>query len=178
MKEVQIKNKVFEEYIDEKAIAQAVKEVAAKINRDYRGKDVIFLGVLNGAFMFASDLLKKIELSCEISFIKVASYSGTTSSGVVHELIGLVTELHNKHVIIVEDIVDTGLTLDKIYSMIDHDEPLSVEVATAFFKPSAYEGSHPPKYRGIEIENEFVVGYGLDYEGYGRNNSSIFKLKQ
>jgi hypoxanthine phosphoribosyltransferase len=174
---VQIKDKEFELYIKSDEIQKAITKVAQQIENDYQNKDVIFVGVLNGAFMFVSDLLKNIKFDCEISFIKVASYQGTTSTGKVHELIGLVNDIKNKHVIILEDIVDTGLTLNKIYSLIDHDDPSSLEVATLLYKPSAFNGKHPPKYVGIEIPNQFIVGYGLDYLELGRNTEDIYKLK-
>lgn len=173
-----IKDKKFEPFIEKEQIEKAINSLAERIDQEYQGKELFFLAVLNGAFMFASDLLKKIKSPSEISFVKVASYQGTSSSGSVHELIGLVSDLKDKHVIILEDIVDTGLTLDKIYSMIDHDHPASLEVSSLLFKPSAFKGTHPPKYVGIEIPDEFVVGYGLDYLGYGRNTDSIYKLKK
>jgi hypoxanthine phosphoribosyltransferase len=172
-----IKDKTFEPYISEEQIQEAVKRLATKINADYSGKELFFLGVLNGSFMFCADLLKEVTLPCEISFVKVASYEGTGSKGHVDELIGLVSDLKGKDVIILEDIVDTGLTLQKIYSMIDHDEPKSLEVATLLFKPDAFQGVKAPKYIGLEIPDNFVVGYGLDYDGFGRNSSTILKLK-
>lgn len=176
LKVVQIKDKKFELYIPEKTILESIQNVANRINNDYKNEKVIFVGVLNGAFMFASDLLKNITLDCEITFIKVKSYSGTASSGVVHEAIGLTTDVKGKHVIIVEDIVDTGLTLEKLYSMIELHNPKSTEVATMLFKPEAYKGNHPPKYVGLEIENKFIVGYGLDYDEEGRNTRDIYQI--
>ncbi|MDX1651064.1 MAG: hypoxanthine phosphoribosyltransferase [Brumimicrobium sp.] len=175
---MQIKDKDFELYIKELDIQKAVSRLAERINSDYEGKNLIFIGVLNGSFMFASDLLKQIHLPCEISFIKVSSYKGVSSIGKVHELIGLNNDLKGKHVVILEDIVDTGLTLDKIYSMIEHDEPDSLEVSCLLFKPDAFEGKRAPKYFGLEIPNEFVVGYGLDYLEEGRNSKEIYKLKE
>lgn len=172
-----IDNKEFTPYIEKQEVTKAVKMLSDKINEDYKGKSIFFLGILNGAFMFCGDLLKEINVECEISFIKVASYKGTSTTGSVHELIGLVNDLKDKHVIILEDIVDTGLTLDKIYSMIDHDHPASLEVAALLYKPSKFKGNHPPKYVGIEIPDEFVIGYGLDYDGKGRNLPEIYKLK-
>lgn len=172
-----IDNKEFTPYIDKKEVAKAIKEISTKINNEYSGQSIFFLGILNGAFMFCGDLLKQITVECEISFIKVASYQGTSSTGAVHELIGLVDDLKDKHIIILEDIVDTGLTLDKIHSMIDHDHPASLEVASLLYKPSKFKGNHLPKYVGIEIPDEFVVGYGLDYNGKGRNIPEIYKLK-
>lgn len=173
-----IKDKQFEVYISSEEIAATIDELAKKINDEYGNNEVIFLGVLNGAFMFAADLLKKIDLKCQISFVKVASYQGTSSSGEVHELIGLVTDLKDKHVVILEDIVDTGLTLSKLYSMIEHDQPKSLAVATFLFKPDAFNGKIKPKYVGRTIPDRFVVGYGLDYDGFGRNTDSIYILKE
>jgi hypoxanthine phosphoribosyltransferase len=174
---VQIVDRIFEPYIDQNTVENAILRVAKEINKDYDGKSIVFLGILNGAFMFCADLMKNIQVEADISFVKLSSYQGTKSGGTVHELIGLMQSLKNKHVVIVEDIVDTGLTLDKIFSMIDGDQPASVEVATLLFKPSAYKGSHVPKYIGIEIPDEFVVGYGMDYQGIGRNIPAIYKLK-
>lgn len=175
---IQVGDKTFEPYISANQIHEANKAVAQKLTNDYKGKDIVFLGVLNGSFMFASDLIKMIDFPCEISFVKVASYQGTNSTGKVHELIGLNSSLENKHVVVVEDIVDTGLTLDKIYKMLELENPLSVEVATLLYKPKAYKGNHPPKYVGLEIPNAFVVGYGLDYMELGRNISEIYKIKE
>ena len=173
---MQIEDKKFEPYLSEQEIQNSIKEVAERINIDYKGEEVIFVGVLNGAFMFAADLLKDINLKCEISFVKVTSYKGTSTTGKVHELIGLSTDIKDKHVVILEDIVDTGLTLSKLYSMIDHNSPKSVEVATLLYKPEAFKGKNPPKYYGIEIPNKFIVGYGLDYLEFGRNSREIFKI--
>lgn len=172
-----IKDKTFDIFIPEDKIQAAVKELAQRLTADYSGKEVIFVGVMNGAFMFVSDLLKHLAFPCEVSFVKLASYHGIQTSGTVHELIGLVNDLYGKHVVILEDIVDTGLTLDKVFSMIDADAPISLEVACLLYKPTAFRGKHAPKYVGIEIEDVFVVGYGLDYDEYGRNTRHIYKLK-
>jgi hypoxanthine phosphoribosyltransferase len=172
-----IKDKTFEPYLSQEQIKNAISALADRINKDYKDKNLFFLGVLNGSFMFCSDLLKEINLPCQISFVKVASYEGTGSKGHVDELIGLVSDLKGKDVIILEDIVDTGLTLQKIYSMINHDHPNSLEVATLLFKQDAFQGTYEPKYIGIDIPDDFVVGYGLDYDGYGRNIPEILKLK-
>lgn len=174
---MQIKDKEFEIYLNEQEIQTAVKRLALEINAEYHNKEVIFVGVMNGAFMFVADLLKNIDFQCEISFVKLASYTGIQTSGSVHELIGLVNNLYGKHVIILEDIVDTGLTLDKVFSMIDADAPSSLEVACLLFKPTAFKGKHIPKYVGIKIPDHFVVGYGLDYMQHGRNTKEIYKLK-
>lgn len=175
---VQIKDKKFEIYISEAELQKSISRLAKQINTDYKGREVIFIGVLNGAFMFASELMKDINLPCEISFVKVSSYKGTSSTGRVHELIGLVNDIKNKHVIILEDIVDSGLTLNKLNSIIDHQSPLSAEVATMLFKPTAFKGKKPPKYVGLEIPNKFIVGFGLDYLEEGRNTRDIYKLTE
>ncbi|WP_367182449.1 hypoxanthine phosphoribosyltransferase [Brumimicrobium sp.] len=173
---MQIKDKKFELYIPEKEIQESIKKVANQLNTDYKGEEVVFIGVLNGAFMFAGDLMKDIDLECEISFVKVKSYKGTSSTGKVHELIGLTTDVKEKHVIIIEDIVDSGLTLGKLYSMIEHHDPKSVQVATLLYKPDAFQGKHPPKYVGLEIPNKFIVGFGLDYLEAGRNIRDIYQI--
>lgn len=173
---VQVKDKKFELYISESEIQKSIQQVAERINTDYKGEEVIFVGVLNGAFMFAADLMKDIHLTCEISFVKVTSYKGTSSTGNVHELIGLNTDIKDKNVIILEDIVDSGLTLNKLYSMLDHNAPKSVEVATLLYKPDAFQGKFPPKYVGLEIPTKFIVGYGLDYMEVGRNTRDIYKI--
>ncbi|RFC54477.1 hypoxanthine phosphoribosyltransferase [Brumimicrobium aurantiacum] len=175
---MQIEDKKFELYLSEERIQESIKEVANRINEDYKGEKIIFVGVLNGAFMFAADLMKNIALDCEISFVKVSSYKGTSSTGQVHELIGLSTDIKDKHVVILEDIVDSGLTLSKLYSMIDHNSPTSVEVATLLYKPDAFKGKYPPKYVGIEIPNKFIVGYGLDYLEQGRNTRDIYQITE
>lgn len=171
-----IKDKNFNLYIPEDRIQSSIQQVAKQLNNDYKNKTVIFIGVLNGAFMFASDLLKNINLKCEISFVKVKSYKGTTSVGKVHELIGLTTDIKDKHIVILEDIVDTGKTLNKLYSMIEMHEPKSVAVATLLYKPTAFSGNEKPKYVGLEIENKFIVGFGLDYLEEGRNTRDIYQI--
>lgn len=173
---MQIKDKRFELYISEEEILNSIQKLAERINTDYKGEEIVFVGVLNGAFMFAADLMKDINLECEISFVKVTSYKGTSSTGKVHELIGLSTDIKNKHVVILEDIVDSGLTLSKLYSMIDHNSPKSVEVATLLYKPEAFQGKYPPKYVGLEIPNKFIIGYGLDYLEFGRNTRDIYQI--
>lgn len=175
---MQVRDKEFELYIREETILKAIRSVADQLNNDYKGQKVLFIGVLNGAFMFASDLLKDITLDCEISFVKVKSYAGTTSSGKVHELIGLTADLKDRHVVILEDIVDSGLTLEKLYSMLELHEPKSVEVATMLFKPQSFKGKMLPQYIGMEIGSEFIVGYGLDYDEEGRNTRNIYLIKK
>jgi hypoxanthine phosphoribosyltransferase len=178
MKHVQLKDKKFAPYISEEQIQKAVKDMAQKINLDYRGKEVIFLGILNGVFMFAADLMKYIDLDCQISFLKLASYEGTSTSGKVKRLIGVNEDLKGHTVIILEDIVDSGLTLDQIMKQLGGYEPDEIKIATLFFKPKAYKMNIPVDYVGMEIPNAFIVGYGLDYNGFGRNLRSLYKLDE
>jgi len=177
MESIQIHDKTFIPYLNEVEILGAVKKIAMRINADYQGKDVLFLSVLNGAFMFTSDLMKHITLQSEISFMKVSSYAGTESTGRVDELIGLSGTVKGRDVIIIEDIVDTGITIDKVIRLLSMQEPSSIEVCATLFKREAYRGQHPPKYFGFEIPNKFVVGYGLDYDQLGRNLPAIYQVK-
>jgi hypoxanthine phosphoribosyltransferase len=175
---IQLNDKSFEVFIQEKEILKEISFLADRINTDYNGQEVTFIAILNGAFMFASDLLKSITIPCEISFVKVSSYHGTTSSGRVDELIGLNTDLENKHVIILEDIVDTGITIDKIITLLGSENLKSVKVCTLLYKPTAFLGKKAPDYVGFSIPNAFVVGYGLDYDEKGRNLREIYQLKE
>ena len=177
MESIQIHDKTFIPYLNEVEILGAVKKIAMRINADYQGKDVLFLSVLNGAFMFTSDLMKHITLQSEISFMKVSSYAGTESTGRVDELIGLSGTVKGRDVIIIEDIVDTGITIDKVIRLLSMQEPSSIEVCATLFKREAYRGQHPPKYFGFEIPNKFVVWYGLDYDQLGRNLPAIYQVK-
>ena len=173
---VTLKDKQFKPYISSDKILEAVKQVAEKINSDLAGESPVFLAVLNGSFMFASDLMKEINLNCEISFVKLASYHGTTSSGTITELIGLNQDLTGRTVIIIEDIVDTGNTLEKLAEVLATKKVKSFKIATAFFKPTAYTKKIKVDYAGLEIPNDFVVGYGLDYDGLGRNLKDVYIL--
>ncbi len=173
---VTIKDKQFKPYISSGKILEAVKNVAEKINKDLAGESPVFLAVLNGSFMFAADLMKEINLNCEISFVKLASYYGTTSSGTVTELIGLNQDLTGRTIVILEDIVDTGNTVEKLAEILNNKKVKSFKIATAFFKPSAYTKKLKIDYIGLEIPNDFVVGYGLDYDGLGRNLKDVFVL--
>ncbi|MGZ3930854.1 MAG: hypoxanthine phosphoribosyltransferase [Bacteroidia bacterium] len=173
---ITIKDKQFKPYITSETIMDAVKKVALKINSELKTEQPLFLVVLNGSFMFASDLLKEIDFLCEVSFVKVASYHGTSSSGSVTELIGLSEDISNRTVVIVEDIVDTGTTLEKLAAILQKKNVKQYKIATAFFKPSAYTKQIKVDYAGIEIPNDFVVGYGLDYDGFGRNLKDVYIL--
>lgn len=175
---IHLNDKTFEVFIHEVEILKEISSLADTINTEYQGKEIVFIAILNGAFMFASDLIKSISNTCEISFVKVSSYSGTSSKGRVDELIGLNTDLENKHVIILEDIVDTGITIDKIITLMKAESPASIKVCTLLYKPSAFLGKKEPDYIGFSIPNKFVVGYGLDYNEKGRNLREIYQLKE
>ncbi len=178
MKQVTILDKTFGVSIPEEQIQEAVKTLANRMNSELKNKDVIFIGILNGCFLFAAELFKNIELDCQITFLKLASYQGTTSSGNVKRLIGINENLEGKTVVIIEDIIDTGNTLESIIKQLKGYEPAEIKTATLLFKPSAYTKDLPIDYIGIEIPNEFIVGFGLDYDGYGRNLRDIYTLIQ
>ncbi|MBM3164192.1 MAG: hypoxanthine phosphoribosyltransferase [Bacteroidetes bacterium] len=177
METIKLHDRTFSPYLSAQEIQDAVVRLAEQINNDYRGKDLLFLSVLNGSFMFTSDLMKHIILPCEISFMKVSSYQGTESTGRVDELIGLNSQVLGKHIVLLEDVVDTGVTIDKIIRLLQTNNPESVEVCSILFKKEAHIGQNRPKYFGFEIPNKFVVGYGLDYNQHGRNLPSIYQLK-
>lgn len=175
---ITVKDKTFRPFISEQKLQESIKKVASKINDDYKGKSPVFLGVLNGSFMFFGDLLKSIEGDCTVSFVKLASYEGTGSTGEVNELIGLNEDVEGKDIILVEDIVDTGNTLEKLFDILSGKNPKSIRIATLLYKPEAYKKAHKIDYVGIEIPNAFVLGYGLDYDGLARNLSSIYVLNE
>lgn len=175
---IQVLDKSFEIFIEKDEIAQKVSALADTINTDYGGKEIIFIAVLNGAFMFASDLLKNINVPCEISFVKMSSYQGTQTTGVVDELIGLNTDVEGKEIIIIEDIVDTGHTIDKIISLLEAKKPNSINICTLLYKPDAHKGNAKPEYVGFAIPNAFVVGYGLDYDEKGRNLDALYQIRE
>jgi hypoxanthine phosphoribosyltransferase len=176
MDTIKVNDREFEISIDAAAIDTAVQKMAVEINRDYEGKNPLFLAVLNGSFVFAADLIRKITIPCQITFVKLSSYSGTVSTENIKELIGLNEDIKGRHLIIVEDIVDTGLTLDKFLKDLEKFEPASIRLACFTFKKDAFKKSFRIDYLGISIPNEFVVGYGLDYDGYGRNLPDIYKI--
>lgn len=178
MKEIKILDKTFRELITPEQIQARVEELARRINKDMAGKDVVFLGILNGAFLFAADLFKRIEIEARISFVKLASYEGTSSSGSIKELIGWNEDIKGKTIVVIEDIVDTGHTLERIMGELAIRKAGEVRIATMFLKPDVYNKKIHLDYVGIEIPNNFVVGYGLDYNGYGRNHLSVYTLIQ
>ena len=160
--------------IDSARIQTRITELAIELNSDLKGKNPLFLAILNGAFIFAADLMKGISIDCEISFVKLASYKGTKSSGSVLTLIGLDEDVNDRNIIIIEDIVDTGNTMTELLPKFNVFSPRSIKIATMFFKPAALVNPIKPDYVGFEIGNEFIVGYGLDYEGLGRNLNDVF----
>jgi hypoxanthine phosphoribosyltransferase len=176
MKEIRILDKTFREMISEEALSKRIAELAGQINSDLAGKDVVFLGILNGAFLFAADLFRRVELQARISFVKLASYEGTSSSGSIKELIGWNEDIKNKTVVVVEDIVDTGNTLERVFGELVIRKAAEIRIATMLYKPAAYKKDIHLEYVGFEIPNDFVVGFGLDYNGFGRNLPSVYTL--
>lgn len=176
MGRVTIKDKTFETFIPEEEILRRVKAVADRINVDMAGKNPLFLAVLNGAFVFAADLLRMITIPCEISFVKLASYEGTTSTGKVKEVIGINENLAGRTVVIVEDIVDTGLTMKQMVESLGTRQPESVHICTLLLKPDKLKVDLDIEYVAMEVPNEFILGYGLDYDQQGRQLRDIYTL--
>ncbi len=176
MNKIRVKDLEFERSIPAERIQDSIRVIADQINKEFKGEEVLFIGILNGSFMFAADLLKSIDLPCQITFLKLASYEGTASSGTVKELIGLNEDLSDKNVIVAEDIVDSGLTLQMILKQLSARNPKSLKIASLLFKPEACKVDLTIDYIGLEIPNDFIVGYGLDYDGYGRNLADIYTL--
>lgn len=173
---VKIKDRTFRTSISESEIKQRVQELAAKISRDFEGKNPLLLGVLNGSFIFASDLMRAMTIPCEISFVKLASYQGVTSTGKVHEVLGINENLTGRHVIIVEDIVDTGRTMKQMVESLGTRQPASVSICTLFVKPDKLQEPLNIAYAAFSIPNDFIVGYGLDYDHQGRGLKEIYTL--
>ena len=175
-KTITLGDKTFRLYITEEQILTAIKKIADQINRDYKDKKPLFIPILNGSFMFASDLFKDITCSCEISFIKASSYRGLSSSGDVSSLIGLSDDITGRDIIIIEDIIDTGHTLSRLIPQMEVQMPASIRIVTLLFKPKALQTDITIDYIGLKIANEFIVGYGLDYNGLGRNLREIYQV--
>jgi len=173
---MKIKGLEFKKFIPASKIEEKVIELATKINKDYKNQVPVFLPILNGSFMFAADLIKEIKIPCRISFVKTSSYSGTSSTGQLKTLIGHDESLFNQDIIVIEDIVDSGLTLEKIMEELRGLGAKSVEAISLLRKTEAREKNTDVKYIGFELDAEFVVGYGLDYDGFGRNYKDIYKL--
>jgi len=178
MSTIKVHDKTFDTFLSESAINEQVKRIAQEINTDYNGKTPLFIAILNGSFMFASDLFKELDIETQVCFIKLASYQGVKSTGNVVTSIGLDVSLKDREVIVIEDIVDTGKTLHDFLPQIMDQHPSSLKIATLLHKPEALKYSLTIDYVGFSIPNKFVVGYGLDYDGLGRNLREIFQLAE
>lgn len=176
MDTIKIKDKLFTVSIKKQDIQREVIRVAEEINRDLAGKNPLFISVLNGSFMFTADLLKQVKIPCEISFVKLASYQGDSSTGVVKQLVGLNEDIAGRTVVIVEDIVDTGLTMKRLLEMLSERNPAELRIATLLLKPEKLKLDLKIDYVAMEIPNDFIVGYGLDYDGFGRNYPDIYTV--
>ena len=174
---IQLHDKQFVPFISAKEIDLAIAKMVAQITADFSNETPVFIGVLNGAFMVVSDLLKRYTSPCEVSFIKMASYEGNSSTEEVNQLLGLNQDLTGRTVVVIEDIVDTGNTLVALKALFESENVIEFRIATLFFKPEAYKKDLPINYVGIRIPNKFIVGYGLDYDGLGRNLPEVYQLK-
>jgi hypoxanthine phosphoribosyltransferase len=177
MSTIQVLDKTFEPYLKEEAIQEKITALAATLNKDYAGKRPLFLSILNGSFLFTADLFKQITIEAEVSFIKLASYKGTNSTGNVITAIGLDMNVKDRHIIILEDIIDTGKTLHHYLPQLASMQPASVKIAVLLNKKEALQYPVQIDYTCFDIPNKFVVGYGLDYDGLGRNSKDIYQLK-
>ncbi len=175
---VRVHDKFFRPMISAQAITERVAAIGKQITQDYAGKRPLLLSILNGAYMFAADLSRAIDTDLELTFVKLSSYKGTSTTGKVTTVLGLDTDLRGRHIIIVEDIIDTGKTLHNFFKELDKEEPASVEIAACFHKPEALQHPLSIKYLGFEIPNHFIVGYGLDYDGLGRNLPDVYELNE
>ena len=176
MDTIKILDKTFKTFIPESEIQKRVAAVAEKINHDMAGKNPLLLAVLNGSFIFAADLIRYLTIPCEISFVKLASYQGTTSTGKIKEIIGINENLENRDVIIVEDIVDTGNTMKRMLETLGTRNPRSLHICTLLVKPGKLQVPLNSEYCAMEIPNDFIVGYGLDYDQQGRNLRDIYTV--
>ena len=176
MSSIKIKDKTFKVSIPEAQIKARIKELAQQMSRDLEGKNPLVLGVLNGAFIFAADLIREMTIPCEISFVKLASYQGTTSTGSIKEIIGINEDLTGRTVVIVEDIVESGLTIRRMMDQLGTRNPASVQVCTLFFKPERLKEDLKLDYVAFEIPNDFILGYGLDYDQQARGLKDIYTL--
>jgi len=176
MKKIQIKDKTFETYLTEGQIKQRIEELGVQIGADFVGEELVILGVLNGSFVFMADLVRTIPLPLSCEFIKISSYSGMESTGKVMEVIGIPASIEGKNVLVVEDIVDTGNSMAYLKRQLESLHPKRIAIATLLFKKEAFLFNYPLHYVGFEIPNKFVVGFGLDYDGEGRNYPDIYQL--
>ncbi len=178
METLQIHDKTFRIFIDETAILERVTALAASIEADYSQEPPLFIAVLNGSFIFAADLLKRVQIPCEIQFVKVSSYHGTQSTGKVQQVLGLSQSIQNRKVIIIEDIIDSGLTIDFLQRELQLQNPASIAICSLLVKPKALKVPLEVSYVGFEVENHFLVGYGLDYDGLGRNLRHLYQVTE
>lgn len=178
MRTIKIKDKEFELFIQQNDIENAITKIAEQMSTELKGKNPLFICVLNGAFMFASELLKRMNEPAEVSFVKLSSYTGDKTEGQVKNLIGLKENIENRTVVIVEDIVDTGHTMTNMLKILEAQLPKEIKIATLLFKPAALQVEVQLDYVALEIPPDFIVGYGLDYDGYGRNYPDIYKVKE
>ena len=177
MKEVRILDKDFELFIDADTIQESIERLATELNEDLKDKNPIFVAVLNGSFMFAGDLMKHVTIPSEITFVRISSYQGVSSTNKMKEVLGLKENIKDRTVVILEDIVDTGHTIEMLIKQFEAHGPKEIKTATLLFKPKAVVKDVKPDYVALEIPNDFIVGYGLDYDGYGRNLQDIYKIK-
>lgn len=178
METVKVLDKNFKMYIDNQTITNKIIEMANKMNNDIKDEDPVFLGILNGSFIFIGELFKHLNFPCKISFLKLASYEGTSSTGKVKQLIGLNEDIKGKTVVILEDIIDTGKTMDILVKQLSEYQPSKILISTLLYKPEVYNNKYPINYYCFDIPNKFIVGYGLDYDGYGRNLDSIYQIAE
>lgn len=178
MKPIQIHDKNFEVYIDRDKIQQAVSSLAQQLKKDLKGERPLFISILNGAFIFAADFIRAYKSECEITFIKLASYEKTKSSGKVKQLLGINEDLTDRTIIVLEDIIDTGTTLQEIYKILGEEKVKDLKIVSLFFKPEVFKKELHIDYVAFEIPDNFIVGYGLDYDGLGRNLPDIYKLSK
>lgn len=176
MDTIKVLDKEFKLYIPQEKIESVIKEIADLINEDYKDKKPLFIVMLNGAFMFAAQLFKELDIDCETSFVKYSSYEGTHSTYEIKELIGLSSSLEGRDIVIVEDIIDSGFTINRLLQKLQDMKVSSVRIATMLFKPNAFKFDYKIDYVGMNINEEFIIGYGLDYNEHGRNYTSIYKV--
>lgn len=176
MDTVQVKDKQFALYITEETIIKRVKELAEQMNNDLKEKNPLFIVILNGSFVFAADLLREIHIPCEITFVRVASYEGDSSTGQVKQLLGLTQNIEGRTVVIVEDIIDTGFTMQELLHMLEEKKPAEIHISSLLVKPNNLKIDLDIAYRCFDIANEFIVGYGLDYDHEGRNLRHIYQV--
>jgi len=173
---ITLKDQTFGVYLKESEVKKRIHQLGEQITRDFQNKEVVLLGVLNGSFIFMADLCREIKLPLTSTFVKLSSYQGTATTGQVRSILGLDIDIKGKHVIIVEDIVDTGISMEYLVKTISSHHPESVAIATLLFKPEAFQFKYAIDYVGFEIPNKFVLGYGLDYDGLGRNLPDIYQV--